>query len=175
MPVHDYNGQGIWSCDEVTRRYLEYARQLHIQPRNLSPIESEHSGSRWINPVMHRVIEGIEEGDPACIEIGIEFIEEDAGQPFGRILKSNTARALRRAALTDAQKERVRRRVLDMLAAGNVPHEYKEYAKLLRRIGFHANRLSSLLEKAPMDNLRVARFGRYFQMCCSPAAAQAKT
>jgi hypothetical protein len=84
---------------------------------------------------MERVIEGIERGDPACAELGIEFIEEDQSFPFGRILKSNAARALRRAGLTSAQQERIRKRVVAMLVAGHTPREYREYAKLARKIG----------------------------------------
>jgi hypothetical protein len=74
-------------------------------------------------------------GDPACAELGIEFIEEDRLFAFGRILKSNTARALRRASLTDAQKERIRKRVVEMLGRRYLPREYREYAKLARKIG----------------------------------------
>jgi len=33
------------------------------------------------------------------------------------------------------QEERVRRRIVSMMLAGNVPHEFREYKKLLRRIG----------------------------------------
>jgi hypothetical protein len=84
---------------------------------------------------MERVIEGIGRGDAACIELGVEFIEEDRPFPFGRILKSNAARALRRAELTAAQKERVRKRVIEMLIAGNTPREYRQYGKLVRKIG----------------------------------------
>ena len=36
----------------------------------------------------------------ACRRIGIEFIEEDRKFTFGKILKSNVARALQRSALT---------------------------------------------------------------------------
>lgn len=69
------------------------------------------------------------------IEIGVEFIEEDVRFRFGRVIKSNTARALRRAELTSKQVERVRTRVAHMLIAEHVPREYREYSKLLRKVG----------------------------------------
>jgi hypothetical protein len=75
---------------------------------------------------MWKVIEGIEKGDLACAQIGVEFIEESASFAFGKILKSNTARALRRAPLTSEQKERIRRRVAEMLCAGYLPREYRQ-------------------------------------------------
>ena len=86
-------------------------------------------------PSHGKVIAGIELGDAACKRIGIEFIEEDRKFTFGKILKSNTARALRRSELTTEEQERIRRRLVAMLIEGNVPHEYKQYAKLLKKIG----------------------------------------
>jgi len=90
---------------------------------------------KWIYPVMYKVIAGIEQGDAACRRIGAEFIEEDRKFTFGKIVKSNTARALRRSELTTEEQERIRRRLVAMLIEGNVPHEYKQYVKLLKKIG----------------------------------------
>src|ERR1051326_4169427 len=101
MPTIDYNGGGRWTRNEILRRYLEYARELRITPRDLSPREHRENERRWVYPVIHEVIKGIEAGDQACVQLGIEFIEEDTKFPFGKILKSNTARALRRADLTE--------------------------------------------------------------------------
>ena len=135
MKVIDYNGEGFWSVDEVSKRYTEYARSFGIQPRELTPFTHETHDTRRIYPVMDRVIEGIEAGDPACAELGIEFIQTNDSFPFGRITKSNVARALRRTKLTDAQKDRIRRRVIEMLEAEYLPREFRQYAKLARKLG----------------------------------------
>ena len=136
MKVLDYNGEGRWSKDEIMHRYLQYCKELKVpNPMDLTPVESTKGDTRWVYPVMENVIAGIELGDPACRRIGIEFIEEDRKFTFGKILKSNTARALRRSQLTTEEQHRIRRRLVEMLLAGNVPHEYKQYAKLLKRIG----------------------------------------
>ena len=96
MKFIDYNGTGRWSLQAIQERYREYACGLQVSPLlDLTPRAHEQKRRRWIYPVMDNVIEGIERGDKACIEIGVEFIEEDERFPFGRILKSNTARALR--------------------------------------------------------------------------------
>lgn len=155
----DFNGVGRWSRDEILRRYAAYAKELAIEPRDLSPHESTEKGRRWIYPVMSRVIEGIAAGDPACIRLGIEFIEEDAKFPFGKILKANTARALRRTSLTEDQKDRIRRRVFAMLRAGIIPHEYREYAKLVRKIGFKL----SEVPKVDSASFYASRFQHYFE------------
>src|SRR6185503_4802345 len=107
MKITDYNGRGFWSVDAVLARYAEYARRFAVSaPRDLTPLIQSTDEGRWIYPVMDRVIEGIEQGDPACAEIGVEFIEESGSLAFGRILKSNTARALRRTTLTRDHEER---------------------------------------------------------------------
>ena len=92
---------------------------------------------RWIYPVMDAVIEGIEKRDRACIELGIELIEDGDSMPFGMILKSNAARALRRSAnlLTEDQRSRVRDRVVAMMIDKYMPREFLQYVKLVRAIG----------------------------------------
>jgi len=81
--------------------------------------------------------------------------------PFGRSLKSNTARALRRSELSGEQVERLRKRIVSMFLAGNVPHEFKEYAKLLRKIGL-GEWWPAIERQAPYGHYRAARYFRYF-------------
>lgn len=169
MEIRDYNGEGRWSRGEILRRYAEYARELGVSPRDLSPVEHRERGTTWVYPVMDRVIEGIGAGDRACIVLGIEFIEEDEGFPFGRILKANTARALRRAALTADPEVRVRRRVLGMLRAGYVPREYEQYARLLVRVGFDADELRAVEPQLKPGDRRVRRFYDYFSRAVAGA------
>jgi hypothetical protein len=161
MEVIDYNGTDFWSVDEVRARYKKYARRFQItEARDLSPIVHSNGDKQWIYPVMDAVIEGIEHGDLACAELGIEFIEEDRLFAFGRILKSNTARALRRASLTDEQKERIRKRVVEMLGRRYLPREYRQYAKLARKIGL-GSWLSRIEEQS--DNPWAKHFYSYFK------------
>ena len=136
MRVIDYNGEGEWSREAIVARYLEYAKKFKVShPRDIAPQEHISGEIRWIYPVMQSVIDGIMAGDEACKWIGIEFVEQDSRFSFGRILKANTARALRRAALSADQVNRLRHRFSHMLLRENVPREYREYAKLLKRIG----------------------------------------
>ena len=162
MTVTDYNGTGFWSVERVLSRYAGYVKKYRIKaPRDLTPLVHTESEKRWVYPVMDRVIEGIEAGDLACAEIGIEFIEEDQSFTFGQILKSNTARALRRTQLTEAQKERIRKRVVAMLIASYLPREYRQYAKLARKIGL-GEWLDEIKSKMPSDNPWVNRYYEYF-------------
>ncbi len=137
VEIRDQNGEGQWSVDRVLARYRVYSKKFAVTaPRDLSPEVAEDGGVRWISPVMTEVIKGIEDQDPACAQIGIEFLEEDRGFVFGAILKSNTARALRRfERLTADQIDRIRRRIAAMYSAGIVPREFRQYLRLLRRVG----------------------------------------
>ncbi len=136
-PLRDYNGTGRWSVVSVQERYLEYCRTLDVTAPELPcPKEQQEGGHRWIFPVMNSVIAGIRRGDKACVALGVEFIEEPEYFVYGRILKANTARALRGATLTSEQVVRLRARIVNMLLEGDVPHEYHEYSRLLRRIGW---------------------------------------
>ena len=136
MRVIDYNGEGFWSVDEILKRYAEYTLRFGIQQQaELKPFTHSTGEVKWIYPLMDQVIEGIEAGDLACAELGVEFIETSESFAFGMILKSNVARALRRTTLTEVQKERIRRRVVEMLEAGYLPREFRQYAKLARKLG----------------------------------------
>src|SRR5258708_35550301 len=133
--IHDSNVEGRWTVAAVQTRYLEYCGEYGLESSG-PPVPREHveGQKQWVYPVMEAVIEGIERGDKASIALGLDFIEEDAHFPFGKTLKSNTARALRRASLTAGQVLRVRKRVTNLLISGQIPHQFREYAKLLSHL-----------------------------------------
>ena len=163
MTVIDYNGTGFWSAEQILSRYDAYVRRFNIQsPRDLRPLVHSEGTKRWIYPVMYQVIEGIEAADLACAEIGIEFIEENQSFTFGQILKSNTARALRRTCPTEEQKDRIRKRIAAMLIAGYLPREFRQYAKLARKIGL-GELLSQIKGQVPLDKPWVQRYFAYLE------------
>lgn len=117
---------------------------------------------------MEQIINLIEAGDKAAIEVGIEFIQEDDHFVFGKILKSNTARALRRSSLTPEQQTRIRERLVGMLLSGQVPHEWHEYKRLLRHIGLGS--LWPVLEKSiDRENKYVMRYYEYLDRFARPS------
>ena len=162
-PLRDYNGTGKWSVTSVQQRYLEYSRRLDVtEPEVPQPREHHERNVRWIYPIMEPVIAAIDRDDKAAIALGIDFIEESEHFVFGRILKSNTARALRRASLTPQQVERIRKRIVGMLLAGDVPHEFHEYARLLRTIGL-GDWWPIIEQNIARDNPYVMRYYQYFR------------
>jgi len=175
MEIRDYNGTGRWSADSILERYRSYAQQIGtVLDKNIAPRKHTEGGVTWIYPIMDAVIAAIELGDKACIVIGIEFIEEDQHFPFGRTLKSNTARALRRAELSQEQVERVRERVVRMLLAGSVRREFKEYSKLLRRSGLESW-WPTIEQQIDREKPYVMRYYNYLRKYCSTPYEPAKT
>ena len=163
MIQRDYNGTGKWTVDAVQARYSDYAARYCVEhPLAPSPKVYVEGEIRWTYPIMDSVIDGIRAGDAACLTIGVEFIEEDKKFPFGSNLKSRTARALRQSKLPNALVVRIRRRVADMLQAGNTPREYREYAKLLRKIGF-SELWPKIEANAPHHNKYAMRYFGYFR------------
>jgi hypothetical protein len=160
---HDYNGPAEWSLDAVQRRYRAHARRLGQRAtQDLVVREHAHGSNRWTYPIMDAVIAGIRAGDRACVELGVEFIESDHRQAFGRTLHANTARALRQVSLEPDHVERLRARILKMLELGTVPREYQEYAKLIRTIGL-GDDWPAIRQRLDGSNPYVMRYVRYFE------------
>ena len=161
--VRDYNGTGPWSSASILERYSDYAARLSVQDlKDLSPKEYIRGEQRWIYPAMEKVIEGIKLGDLACATIGVEFIEQDGKFVFGRILKAQTARALKAVELPSSLVIRLRKRIVTMLIEGNIPREYKEYVRLLRKIGF-SDLWSRIEASVPRENKYVMRHYGYLR------------
>lgn len=161
MGVTDYNGEGRWSAEAIAQRYLSYCKQLGLKAQKLEPRVHTEGKRTWVYPLMERVIEGIKKGDIACMRIGVEFIEEDGKFTFGKILKSNAAKALRQRheMIPETDKQRIVQRVTALLSRGLVPHEFREYAKLARKIGLGP--LKHSLESVDKSDPYVAKFCKY--------------
>ena len=140
MKVRDFNGSGNWSADAILKRYDEYSVAMGICDKlDLRPMKVQEGEKTWIYPVMSKVIPGIKKGDPACIRLGVEFLEEDKKFFWGANLKSQVARALKSQRIDEDLKERLRSRFTLMLIHGNVPREYRYYVRLLRMLGFESH------------------------------------
>jgi hypothetical protein len=128
------DGTGPWTHEAIRERYRRACRAHRVQPQPW-PDPGRPEACGWTARTMDVLAERMRQGDLAAADIGIEFIEEDGSFAFGRTTKGRVARALRHVPLTAAQKDRIRRRVVAMLARGYLPREFREYARLLRRIG----------------------------------------
>ena len=157
--IRDYNGQGLWSRESIEDRFNSYAKTLGTTISKLEPRVHEEGLIKWIYPLADAIADGIEKKDPACIELGIELIETSDSMPFGMILKSNAARALRRNAslLTESQRDRVRKRVAYMLISAYMPREFLQYVKLAKKVGF-SSEIARVESEADLGNRWVRHY-----------------
>jgi len=164
--LHDFNGTLRWSVASVQSRYLNHCQQLGIKEPEVPRPRTHTEGKEcWVYPIMDSVIAGIKKGDKACIELGVEFLDRRRAFPFGKILKSNTALELRRAELSPQQIARLRDRIVKLLD-GNVPREFQQYARLLRRIGL-GNLWPIIEQEVKRDYPYVMRYYGYLRLHAS--------
>ena len=157
--VRDFSGQGRWSREEIERRFKSYAKAFGTTGIELNPRVYEEGSTKWIYPLIEDVIDGIKQGDRACIELGVELIEDSDSMPFGMILKSDAAKALRHSAdhLSEDHRRRIRKRVADMLIEQYMPREFVQYVKLARTVGF-AEELDRVRSEADLSNRWVRHY-----------------
>jgi hypothetical protein len=149
--LNNLDNTGKWTLQSIRDRYWQYAKEMGLEPGAGSDLyPGDYLAERgWICTLVMVLISRMEQGDLAAAEIGIELIEEDGGFFNGRILKKKAARALKKCRLSDEQKDRIRRRVLEMLESDFRPREFSAYASLFRFIGVgrYENRVA-LLDKS---------------------------
>lgn len=136
-------------------------------PRTIEPCVSvaEEQGREWHYSVLPQITEGVRAGDRACIEIGVELICDDRGLPFGAIYKSNMARALKSCdALDNDTRQRIRERIVSLYETGTVPREFREYSRLLRKIG--VGECQARILAAKPENRFATRARQYFLEFC---------
>jgi len=165
--------RGHWSADSIRERYRRH--QLRRKSRgaavDVQELGAEASDSdrpeMQTSRLLDKVIGGVRAGDPSCVAIAIELVEEDGGFFFGAMLKADAARALRQVPnLTDQQVERLRARIVGMYARGEVPREFREYAKLLRKLGVGPH-WATIVNTEPKNHY-AERARSYFLEYCNP-------
>lgn len=86
---------------------------------------------------LYAVGAGARAGDTACVEIAIRFIELDYFGSYSGFIKERLARALKPEYLADHQKRRLAQHFSELAEKRQFLKEYREYAKLQKRIRQH--------------------------------------
>ena len=100
----------------------------------LEEIAIEHRAT-WGAMVMDNVAKAIKTGDPVAIDLGCEVISDDQKYPFGKLIKSNMARALKGKVeyLNDQQRMEILNVVRKLLNMEFTPRETEDYCKLVSK------------------------------------------
>jgi len=83
---------------------------------------------------LRRVAEGVREGDPACIEIAIRYIELNYFGSYSGFIRERLARCLKNQELTNSQIERLKIHFQYLINSKMCFTEFREYKKLQQRL-----------------------------------------
>ena len=97
---------------------------------------TEHAGIR-LDSAVSKVAQAIKQGDRSAVFLGYSLLMEDPHLPFGKILKSNLARALKRhiELLTEQEKISLAGKTATLLSLQFCPREVEDYCRLVKKMG----------------------------------------
>ncbi len=133
----DYNPKGKWSVKSVQLRYRELSLKVggvggyYPEPRRYT----NQRGASWTYNIMESIVDGVQLGDKACVQLSIEYIRDNEMSSTTGYIRERMSRALRHAELTNDQKKELAKIFLGMLNTGEIFKEFKEYSRLFKRIG----------------------------------------
>jgi len=111
-------------------------RQLGEGIGSYFPTDSIEHEALWIDAVFENLRFAVAEGDADAIGMAVDFIVQDLmWLPFGKLIKSGLARALKRKAdqLAPAQRLRIIALAIRLLKSEHMPRELEDYVRLIKR------------------------------------------
>lgn len=132
MPdVHDFNNSETFTLERILAEYQRLCKQHRVKPDPaFLPQRHEERGETWIYPIWEKVIDGIRESNPACIDLGIWCLETPEPIMFGRSIRSSIVRELGRAKLKTIQADRLRKLIPRLLMSRHPHVHYKRLTRL---------------------------------------------
>lgn len=90
----------------------------------------------WIGAVFANLRSAVTQGDPNAIEMAVQVIDQDPmWLPFGKLIKSDLARALRKNAcqIGPVHRARIIAASVRLLKEAYLPRELEDYVKLIKK------------------------------------------
>jgi hypothetical protein len=111
----------------------------------------DHQGVR-IGRVGHTIARAIRNGDGEAVKIGYSIIMKDPHLPFGKLIKSGIARAMKQRIdlLSATERLGLINKTCELLNLDFCPRETEDYCKLVRKLGESAK--SAVLDTACAKN-----------------------
>jgi hypothetical protein len=124
-----------------TLENLEKFLELELTPYESKP-RIDHPGIR-ISHACENITRLIKSGDRAAAELGCQIILRDPHLPFGKLIKSGIARALRQRIelMSDSDRDGLIEKTSELLSLQFCPRETEDYCKVVRKLGPAAIRL----------------------------------
>lgn len=120
----------------------------------------EHPGV-WVLELFRCIATAIKAGDTVAVSMACALIEDDRQLPFGKLIKSGLARALRQRheLLTASERAQVLGATVTLLNLRYAPRELEDYCRLLRK--FPQGELRPALACITPCNASAERWQRY--------------
>ena len=115
----------------------------------------------WAGEVFDVLKSAVASGAPQAISLACELIEKDPKLPFGKLVKSNLARALRKHnnKLTEPERRQVLGVTGRLLNQEYAPRELEDYCKLVKK--FPQLEIADLLQTITPKNPKSERLRAY--------------
>lgn len=126
-------------CD-LMHRIHNLGEMAEMLKADLSRYDTEtstdHAGIR-LSSAMDKAARAIRAGDRSALSIGYRVVMADPHLPFGKIIKSNFARALKHhiELLTEDEKLNLAGKTAELLSLPFCPREVEDYCRLVKKMG----------------------------------------
>ncbi len=118
--------------ERIERELLET-----LGPRLLGylPVDGHENPAVWVSQTFRIMKSAVASGDPQAISLACELIEQDPKLPFGKLVKSNLARALKKqiGRVIESERHQVLAATEKLLSQEYAPRELEDYCKLVKK------------------------------------------
>jgi hypothetical protein len=120
----------------------------------------DHPGI-WVAQLFDRVRSAIADGDKVAVSIACDLIAQDPHLPFGKLVKSDLSRALRKRPefLLEVERRQLIEATVKLLAIEFAPRELEDYAKLVAKLP--REEYIALVESCQTRNQKAAQLKEY--------------
>ncbi len=114
----------------------EMLQLLGLRLRAYFPADGHENPAVWLSHTFLLVRAAIARGDTVAVSLACELIEQDPKLPFGKLIKSDLARALKKQVglLVPSERAQVLRAVAKLLNQEYAPRELEDYCKLAKKL-----------------------------------------
>lgn len=127
--------------------YIEHEliEMLGSRLHDYLPADGHENRAVWVGQVFCILTTAVASGDAQAIALACDFIEKDPMLPFGKLVKSNLSRALKKRVgqVLGSERGQVMAATAKLLNLAYAPRELEDYCKLVKKFP-RAERLTAI-------------------------------
>ena len=144
--------------ERIERELLD---MLGLALRSYFPTPDEAHPAIWVSRTFGKVAAAIAVGDTRAVALACELIERDPMLPFGKLVKSDLARALKKQVdmILSSERRQVLSATRKLLTQEFAPRELEDYCKLVKK--FPQAEVAEMLKDVTPRNAKSAQLATY--------------